>query len=176
MAGWSGPCFSYILRRERLTSLKSSGSFFQHRSLQKLQGNYLVQLSWIYERREEEQFRQHLDVMLGEEAERPGWDLEGRFIPSNIQLYFEDKSQELVQVMIFLSPIHSFSLPHPSPSQVKLEASLGEAVCKRGFLLKGGTPAFIVLVKDAEFTNDFLSKYTIRNKIIACIYFDFIIR
>ena len=100
--------------------------------------------------------------MLGEEAERPGWDLEGRFIPSNIQLYFEDKSQELVQVMIFLFSIFSFSLLHPSPSQVKLEASLGEAVCKRGFLLKGGTPAFIVLVKNAEFTHDFLSKYTIR--------------
>ena len=49
-------------------------------------------------------------MMLGEEAERPGWDLEGRFIPSNIQVYFEDKSQELVQVMIFLSSIHSFSL------------------------------------------------------------------
>ena len=100
--------------------------------------------------------------MLGEEAERPGWDLEGRFIPSNIQLYFEDKSQELVQVMIFLSSIHSFSLSHSSPSQVKLEATLGEAVCKRGFLLKGGTPAFIVLVKNAQFTHDFLSKYTIR--------------
>jgi len=97
---------------------------------------------FIEEFREEEQFQQHLEVMLGEEAERPGWDLEGRFIPSNIQLYFEDKSQELVQV--------------------KLEATLGKAVCKRGFLLKGGTPAFIVLVKNADFTHDFLSKYTIR--------------
>merc|ERR1712004_806366 len=33
--------------------------------------------------------------------------------------------------------------------EVKLEATLGEAVGKRGFLLKGGTPAFIVLVKNA---------------------------
>ena len=48
------------------------------------------------------------------------------------------------------------------PIQVNYGSTLAEAVCKRGFLLKGGTPAFIVLVKDAKFTNDFLSKYTIR--------------
>merc|ERR1712228_672239 len=91
---------------------------------------------FIEEFREEEQFQQHLDVMLGEEAERPGWDLEGRFIPSNIQLYFENKAEELVKV--------------------NHETTLSEAVSKKGFLLKGGTPAFIVLVKDAKFTNDFL--------------------
>ena len=48
--------------------------------------------------REEEQFLQHLEVMLGEGVERPGWDLEGRFTPDNLQLYFENKSQELVKV------------------------------------------------------------------------------
>merc|ERR550519_3230689 len=97
---------------------------------------------FIEEFREEEQFLQHLEVMLGETVERPGWDLEGRFTPDNVQLYFENKSQELVKVN------------HLS--------TLAEAVCKSGFLLKGGTPAFIVLVKNAKFTNDFLSKYTIR--------------
>ena len=49
--------------------------------------------------REEEQFLQHLEVMLGEGVERPGWDLEGRFTPDNVQLYFENKSQELVKVI-----------------------------------------------------------------------------
>lgn len=97
---------------------------------------------FIEEFREEEQFLQHLEVMLGEGVERPGWDLEARFTPDNVHLYFENKSQELVKVN------------HAS--------TLAEAVCKRGFLLKGGTPAFIVLVKNAKFTNDFLSKYTIR--------------
>ena len=37
--------------------------------------------------------------MLGETVERPGWDLEGRFTPDNVQLYFENKSQELVKVI-----------------------------------------------------------------------------
>merc|ERR1711971_145023 len=97
---------------------------------------------FIEEFREEEQFVQHLEVMLGEGVERPGWDVEARFTPANLQIYFENKSQELVKVS------------HVS--------TLAEAVYKSGFLLKGGTPAFIVLVKNAKFTNDFLSKYTIR--------------
>ena len=38
--------------------------------------------------------------MLGEGVERPGWDLEGRFTPSSVQLYFENKAEELVKVTI----------------------------------------------------------------------------
>ena len=48
--------------------------------------------------REEEQFVQHLEVMLGKGVERPGWDFEARFTPANLQIYFENKSQELVKV------------------------------------------------------------------------------
>ena len=59
----------------------------------------------------------------------------------------------------FLSVIAKYEFPLIQVSHV---STLAEAVCKRGFLLKGGTPAFIVLVKNAKFTNDFLSKYTIR--------------
>ena len=109
--------------------------------------------------------------MLGEGVERPGWDLEGRFTPSSVQLYFENKAEELVKVTLMSQPqsdstlldnilycILNTSILH----QVNHETTLSEAVSKKGFLLKGGTPAFIVLVKDAKFTNDFLSKYTIR--------------
>ena len=53
--------------------------------------------NWL---REEEQFLQHLEVMLGEGVERPGWDLEGRFTPSSVQLYFENKAEELVKVTL----------------------------------------------------------------------------
>ena len=109
--------------------------------------------------REEEQFLQHLEVMLGEGVERPGWDLEGRFTPDNVQIYFENKTEELVKVKLFYLSLIKYAFPL---IQVNYASTLAEAVCKRGFLLKGGTPAFIVLVKDAKFTDDFLSKYTIR--------------
>ena len=60
----------------------------------------LKEIAWKLtdDHREEEQFVQHLEVMLGEGVERPGWDVEARFTPANLQIYFENKSQELVQV------------------------------------------------------------------------------
>ena len=110
--------------------------------------------------------------MLGEGVERPGWDLEGRFTPSSVQLYFENKAEELVKVTLMSQPQSDSTLLGDILycklsntfilHQVNHETTLSEAVSKKGFLLKGGTPAFIVLVKDAKFTNDFLSKYTIR--------------
>ena len=97
MASLSGLCSSFILKRAKLTSLKSSGGFV---NLPQLSNICFQQRPWKLtdEHREEEQFVQHLEVMLGEGVERPGWDLEGRFTPANLQLYFENKSQELVKV------------------------------------------------------------------------------
>ena len=97
MASLSGLCSSFILRRAKLTSLKSSGDF---ENLPQFTNIRFKQRTWKLndKRREEEQFVQHLEVMLGEGVERPGWDLEGRFTPANLQLYFENKSQELVKV------------------------------------------------------------------------------
>ena len=100
MASWSGPCSSSIRRRARLTSLRNSGRYAGQTC------QHFLHISGWYEHgphthnwlREEEQFLQHLEVMLGEGVERPGWDLEGRFTPSSVQLYFENKAEELVKV------------------------------------------------------------------------------
>jgi len=96
---------------------------------------------FIEEFNETELFSQHLEVMFGPDTERPGWDQGGRYTPPQLQLFFEDKDQQLVR------------LGH--------DCSLATAVTTKGFLLKGGTPAFIILVKECKFTTDFLSKYTV---------------
>ena len=81
--------------------------------------------------------------MLGEEVERPGWDQAGLYKPANLSLYFEDQEARLVAVEPSLSLAQALTLP--------------------GHLVKGGTPAFIVLARGGEFAGKFLAKYTLVN-------------
>ena len=96
---------------------------------------------FIEEFREGEELGAHLEVMLGEGVERPGWDQGARFLPSSVLLYFEDSQQRLVEV--------------------QAEDTLLQAITRKGFVVKGGVLAFMVLVRGAPFTTDFLAKYTI---------------
>jgi hypothetical protein len=97
---------------------------------------------FVEEWREEEQFQQHLEAMLGPEVERPGWDPAGRFTPSTVRLFFEDPAADQLV-------------------RVPAAASLASQVARPGYTLRGGTPAFIVLTAGGKFTQDFLSKYTV---------------
>lgn len=96
---------------------------------------------FVEEFKETELFSQHLEAMFDPDTERPGWDQGGRYSPASVDVFFEDREQQLVRL-----------------SQ---DCSLATAVTRKGFVLKGGTPAFIVLVRDCKFTTDFLSKYTV---------------
>jgi len=96
---------------------------------------------FIEEFREGELLGAHLEVMLGEGVERPGWDQQASFLPSTVLLYFEDSQQRLVEV--------------------QGGDTLLQAITRRGFMVKGGVPAFMVLVRGSPFTRDFLAKYTI---------------
>ena len=115
MASLYGLSSSFILRKGKLTSLKSSGDFVKLTKLSSTTpcgsmpgiARYLFLICYkeiacklTDYHREEEQFVQHLEVMLGEGVERPGWDVEARFTPANLQIYFENKSQELVKVSL----------------------------------------------------------------------------
>ncbi|XP_024135019.1 tetratricopeptide repeat protein 4 [Oryzias melastigma] len=82
-------------------------------------------------------FRDHFNVMFGEEL--PPWDADRKYLPQNLQLYFEDCKKE-------------------SLYQVDPEMSLLKTLQHKRFFVKAGTPSFIVLVKDSSFCKQFLSE------------------
>ena len=64
-----------------------------------------------------------------------------RYLPNSIVIYFEDCDNNLVEV--------------------NQDQTLCQALTHHKFLLKAGTPGFIVLVKDSKVHKDFLQKYTV---------------
>ena len=62
-----------------------------------------------------------------------------RYTPASIVIYFEDCDTNIVEV-----------------SQ---DLTLCQAVTHHKFLLKAGTPGFILLVRDSAVHRDFLTKY-----------------
>lgn len=89
---------------------------------------------------EDEVFGDHLEAMFGAGVERPPWDQEGRYRPDTVGLYYEDEKRSKL---------------------VRFDArrSLREVVGDERYLVKGGTPGFIVMVEGSEFHKDFLKKY-----------------
>ncbi|KAM6921890.1 tetratricopeptide repeat protein 4 [Xenentodon cancila] len=81
-------------------------------------------------------FRDHLDVMFGEEL--PPWDTDRKYLPQNLQLFFEDEEKETLY-------------------QVDSEMSLLKTLQHKRYLVKAGTPSFIVLVNGSLFWKQFLS-------------------
>ncbi|XP_035509902.1 tetratricopeptide repeat protein 4 [Morone saxatilis] len=81
-------------------------------------------------------FIDHLSVMFGEEL--PPWDSDRKYHPQNLQLYFEDEQKETLY-------------------QLNPETSLLKVLQHKRFFVKGGTPSFIVLVKDSSFWKQFLT-------------------
>jgi len=90
---------------------------------------------------ENDQFGSHLEIMFGAEAERPPWDAQNRYTPSSVVMYFEDCDEDLVQV---------------TP-----DMTLCQALTHHKYLLKAGTPGFIILVRGSKVHEDFLQKYTV---------------
>ena len=64
-----------------------------------------------------------------------------RYPPASIVIYFEDCDTNIVEV-----------------SQ---DLTLCQALTHHKFLLKAGTPGFILLVRDSVVHHDFLSKYSL---------------
>uniref|UniRef100_A0A7N6A4W9 Cns1/TTC4 wheel domain-containing protein n=1 Tax=Anabas testudineus TaxID=64144 RepID=A0A7N6A4W9_ANATE len=81
-------------------------------------------------------FIDHLTVMFGEEL--PPWDTDKKYIPQNMQLYFEDEEKEVLY-------------------QVNLEMSLLQVLQHKRFFVKAGSPSFIVLVNGSSFCKQFLT-------------------
>ncbi|XP_076026310.1 tetratricopeptide repeat protein 4 [Genypterus blacodes] len=79
-------------------------------------------------------FLDHLAVMFGEEL--PPWDTDRKYLPQNLQVFFEDAAERLYQV---------------NP-----ETSLLEVLQHKRFLVKAGSPSFFVLVEGSAFRVAFL--------------------
>ncbi|KAG7487735.1 hypothetical protein MATL_G00026680 [Megalops atlanticus] len=86
---------------------------------------------------ESSSFTDHLTVMFGEEL--PPWDIDRKYHPQNLELYFEDYETEQLH-------------------QVELETTLLKVLQHDRCFVKAGTPSFIVLVKGSAFCKEFLSE------------------
>lgn len=81
-------------------------------------------------------FVDHLAVMFGEEL--PPWDTDRKYLPRNLQLYFEDEQSETLY-------------------RVNQDTPLLKVMQHKRFFVKAGTPTFIVLVKGSSFCKQFLT-------------------
>ncbi|XP_075944437.1 tetratricopeptide repeat protein 4 isoform X1 [Anarhichas minor] len=86
-------------------------------------------------------FIDHLAVMFGEEL--PPWDVDRKYHPKDLQLYFEDEEKETLY-------------------QVNPETSLLKVLQHKRFFVKSGSPSFIVLVRSSSFWKQFLTGKKIR--------------
>lgn len=80
-------------------------------------------------------FVDHLTHMFGE---LPPWDTDRKYLPQNLQLYFEDEQKETLY-------------------RVEPETSLLKILQHKRFFVKAGNPSFIVLVSGSAFRKQFLS-------------------
>ncbi|KAM4629015.1 tetratricopeptide repeat protein 4 [Polymixia lowei] len=78
----------------------------------------------------------HLAVMFGEEL--PPWDADRKYLPKNLQLFFEDQEKETLY-------------------QVDPQTPLLKVLQHNRCFVKAGTPSFIVLVKESSFCKQFLT-------------------
>ncbi|XP_041647409.1 tetratricopeptide repeat protein 4 [Cheilinus undulatus] len=86
-------------------------------------------------------FIDHLAVMFGEEL--PPWDVDQKYHPQNLQLYFEDGQNETLY-------------------QVHPETPLLKVLQHKRFTVKGGTPSFIILVNGSTFKKQFLTEKKVK--------------
>ncbi|NXN32036.1 TTC4 protein, partial [Nycticryphes semicollaris] len=89
---------------------------------------------------ENSRFIDHLMVMF---AELPPWDLEQKYLPSNIELYFEDEERA---EMYELNPEHT----------------LLQALQHQRYFVKAGTPTVLAFVKHSAFSKKFFSGKKVR--------------
>ncbi|NXU84132.1 TTC4 protein, partial [Xiphorhynchus elegans] len=84
---------------------------------------------------ENSRFIDHLMVMF---AELPPWDLERKYLPSNLELYFEDEEREELY-------------------EVNPEHTLLQVLQHERYFVKAGTPTVLVFVKHSPFSKKYLS-------------------
>jgi len=94
---------------------------------------------FIEEFRESEALQQHIEVMFGEGVERPPWDTENRYRPASLVVYLESEDCKLLEV--------------------PRDYTLLQAITRNRFVLKAGTPNFILFVKNSKSHLNFLERH-----------------
>ncbi|NWV17396.1 TTC4 protein, partial [Origma solitaria] len=84
---------------------------------------------------ENSRFIDHLMVMF---AELPPWDLEKKYLPNNLELYFEDEEREEMY-------------------EVNPEHTLLQVLQHERYFVKAGTPTVLVFVKRSPFSKKYFS-------------------
>ncbi|KYQ56915.1 Tetratricopeptide repeat protein 4 [Trachymyrmex zeteki] len=87
----------------------------------------------------------HEDTLIIEQLielfkEPPEWDVNHRYIVENINVYFEGENK---------CSIH----------KIDIQLTLDEILRDKQFIVRGGTPAFLILVKSSEAEKHFLANY-----------------
>ncbi|NXY00802.1 TTC4 protein, partial [Pteruthius melanotis] len=88
---------------------------------------------------ENSRFVDHLMVMF---AELPPWDVEKKYLPSNLELYFEDEEREEMY-------------------EVNPEHTLLQVLQHERYFVKAGTPTVLVFAKRSPFSKKYFSGKTV---------------
>jgi len=83
-------------------------------------------------------FAEHLEVMFG--AEKPAWDVEDKYRPDHLQVFFESKENQRL-------------------CEVDISSTLLSALQHAQYIVHDGMPCFLVVVRDSLFARHFVAGY-----------------
>ncbi len=95
-------------------------------------------------------FDDHFQAMFGHGIERPVWDIQNKYVPEKLSVYFEDR--------VTVGP--------EEPKLVKLDPAQGlrQALDDRRYEIVEGLPSFIIMVDGSNFERAWLKKYELNIK------------
>jgi len=83
-------------------------------------------------------FSEHLEVMFG--ADRPAWDVDEKYQPDRLQVFFESKEKQTLH-------------------EVDVNSTLLSALQHERYVVHDGMPCFLVVVQNSPFARHFVSLY-----------------
>ena len=83
-------------------------------------------------------FSEHLEVMFG--ADRPAWDVDDKYRPSHLQVFFESKERQRLY-------------------EVDVSSTLLSVLQHKRYVVHDAMPCFIVVVRDSPFARHFVATY-----------------
>ncbi|XP_062602009.1 tetratricopeptide repeat protein 4-like, partial [Saccostrea cucullata] len=101
-----------------------------------------TQTDYIEDFSENHTFYDHIIHMFGPEVPPASWDLDKKYKPENLLIYYEDKEK---------TTLH----------QIPQTWTLSQALKNKWVLVEAGTPCFILLVNKSRFQEHFIKEYTV---------------
>ncbi|XP_018565306.1 tetratricopeptide repeat protein 4 [Anoplophora glabripennis] len=95
-------------------------------------------MDYIQQFSEKQTFSEHLALVF---ESFPDWDEDKKYIPGNINIYFETPRKKIISIDV--------------------NKTLSDALKTRDYIIRGGTPSFIVMVRESPAEKRFLQEYSI---------------